>query len=749
MRLLLLLLLLLLLSIAIQPLTAQTVNGRVLNQNGEPLPGATITWLQTGKGTQTDAEGLFSLQAEGLTDKRFAASFVGFKPDTASAGGIFFYEIVLAPQYLDAVEVSARKPGIYISILQPIKTEVITQAELKKAACCDLAGCFETQGTVQPQTTNVLTNSRELRILGLSGVYNQLLVEGMPLIQGATYTYGISSIPGVMVDNIFVAKGANSVLQGFESISGQINVELKAPEKTDPLQINAYINTFGERHFNAAAAVPLGKNQKWHSLTALHVVQPAGKIDGDGDSFLDLPRLTRYAVFQKFTQGNAQETGWSTQTGFRYVAEDRTGGQTFFDPETDLGTTRAYGQTVRIRQPEWYAKTGYRFNERNRIAFSASAFHHDQESWFGITRYTAAQTNLYANLQYEYNWGKAHDLKAGLSYRYQNLNESILFTDNTLQRTFDGDYRRQDRIPGIFAENIFAFDRIKIIAGLRADKHPDFQPAITPRILFRYDMGEHTILRASAGRGWRMVNLFAENIGLLAGSRDVVFEENLLPERAWNAGFNLIHNLDKGILQGYLSADLYHTRFQNQFFPDYDTRPDLAIIRNFTGVSISNGVQAEAVLRFWETTEAKISYNFLDVYRIENGDKNVLPFNPAHKLLLAGSYEPKSRAWHFDANMHWYGAQRLPFTGNNPADFRAPEQSPAFALLNAQFTKVWSGLEVYIGVENVFNFRQLQPLLNWQNPFDRYFDTAFVWGPVRGREGYLGLRWRWKKQRSD
>lgn len=739
------LLLLILFAIAMRPLAAQTVNGRVLNSAGEPLSGATVVWLQTGQGVQTDAEGKFSLPAEGIADKRFMASFVGFKPDTATAGGIFFYEIVLAPLYLDAVEVSARKPGIYISILQPIKTEVITQAELKKAACCDLAGCFETQGTVQAQTTNVLTNSRELRILGLSGVYNQLLVEGMPLIQGATYTYGISSIPGVMVDNIFVAKGANSVLQGFESISGQINVELKAPEKTDPLQINAYINSFGEKHFNAAAAVPLGKNQKWHSLSALHIVQPAGKIDGDDDAFLDLPRLTRYAVFQKFTYGNAGEKGWNMQTGFRYVAEDRTGGQTFFDPKTDLGSTRAYGQTVRIRQPEAYAKTGYRFNERNRIAFSASAFQHDQESWFGITRYTAAQNNLYANLQYEYNWGKGHDLKAGLSYRYQDLNESILFTDNTLQRTFDGDYRRQDRIPGVFAENIFAFDRITLIAGLRADKHPDFEPAVTPRILFRYDMGERTILRASAGRGWRMVNLFAENIGLLAGSRDVIFEENLLPERAWNAGFNLIHNLDKGILQGYLSADLYHTRFQNQFFPDYDTRPDLAIIRNFTGVSISNSAQAEAALRFWETTEIKVSYNFLDVYRMENGDKNVLPFNPAHKLLLAGSYEPKSRAWHFDANVHWYGAQRLPFTGNNPADFRAPEQSPAFALLNAQFTKVWSAFEIYAGVENIFNFRQLRPLLNWQNPFDQYFDTAFVWGPVRGREGYLGLRWRWKK----
>lgn len=740
------LLLLILLALPFFNLGAQSTSGRVFDAEGAPLPGATVMWLQTGAGVQTDAGGNFQLSGEGLSDKRFIVSHVGFKPDTATAGGIFFYEIVLAPVLLEAVQVSARKPGVYISVLQPIKTEVITQAELKKAACCDLSGCFETQGTVHPQTTNVLTNSRELRILGLSGVYNQLLIEGLPLVQGATFTYGISNIPGALVDNIFVAKGANSVLQGFESISGQINVEFKNPEKSEPLFLNAYVNTFGERHFNAVAALPLGKAAKWHSLSSLHVVHPAGKFDRDDDDFLDLPLLTRYAFYQKFARGNAMEQGWHSQTGFRYVDERRIGGQTFFDPDTDTGGARAYGQTVRIRQPEVFTKTGYRIDERRRIALTSSAFYHDQESWFGITRYSVAQANFYANLQYEYQWGNAHDLKAGLSYRFLDLEENVFFTDNSLQRSFNGEYLRQDRIPGIFAENIFTFAKVKLIAGLRADKHQDFRLAFTPRLMLRYDADEHTILRASAGRGWRMVNLFAENIGLLAGSREIVFEEALLPERAWNMGLNITRNVNWGIAQGYFTVDFYHTRFQNQFFPDYDSSPELAIIRNFTGLSISNGLQAEAVIRFWETAELKASYNFLDVYRMENEEKNVLPFNPRHRLLVAGSYEPKSRAWHVDANMHWYGSQRLPFTGANPAGLQAPEQSPSFALLNAQFTKVWPALEVYIGCENIFDFRQLRPLINWQNPFDRYFDTAFVWGPVRGREVYAGVRVKFSRK---
>jgi len=725
-------------------LAGQTANGRVLDPEGRPLSGAHVAWLQTGEGVLSDEEGAFALKAEGLSDPRFVVSFVGFRSDTASAGAIFFYEIVMAPTQLAAVEVSARKPGIYISVLQAIKTEVITQTELKKAACCDLAGCFETQGTVQPQTTNAVTNSRELRILGLSGVYNQLLVEGLPLIQGATFTYGISNIPGALVDNIFVAKGANSVLQGFESISGQINVELKTPDKTDPLQLNAYINSFGERHLNVLASTPLGKDKKWRSLSAVHLVRPAGKIDRDEDLFLDLPLLGRFAFTQKILYGQAQETGWNLQAGMRYVDERRTGGQSFFDPDTDTGSTRAYGQTLRIRQPEAYAKAGYRIDQRRRIALSASAFHHDQESWFGVARYLARQNNLYTDAKYEFNWGKAHDLKAGISFRHLSLNENITFSDNALQRSFDGEYARKDNIPGIFAENIFVFERLQLITGIRADKHQDFPWAITPRAMLRLDLGTRNILRASAGRGWRMVNLFAENIGLLAGSRNIIFAETILPERAWNTGVNFTHNLPSGSVEGYFSADFYHTRFQNQFFPDYDAQPDQAIIRNFTGPSISNSAQAEAVLRFWKTTEIKASYNFLDVYRLEDGLKNELPFNARHKLLLAGSYEPQSRNWHFDTNLHWYGSQRLPDTRRYPDALRAPDRSPAFSVLNMQFTKVWPGLEVYVGLENVFDFRQLRPLLNWQKPFDPFFDTAFVWGPVRGREAYLGLRWSLK-----
>ena len=723
-----------------QLLSGQSARGRVLDSDANPLPGASVVWLESGKGVLTDESGSFMLENPPSKDLRFVVSHVGFLPDTASAAQMFFFEIILAYSQLDAVEVSAKKPGVYISMLQPIKTEVITQAELKKSACCDLAGCFETQGTVHPQTTNVLTNSRELRLLGLSGVYNQLLIEGLPMVQGATFTYGISSIPGALVDNIFVAKGANSVLQGFESISGQINVELKMASKAEPLLVNLYANSFGERHLNVVGARPLGRQKKWHTLGSLHIVQPATKIDRDKDNLLDLPRLRRYAWMQQFTYGDAIEQGWSTLAGYRILHERRIGGQTFFDPEQDIGSTRAYGQTVRIAQPEVFAKTAFRFNERSRLALNTSALFHDQESWFGITQYLSRQFSGYSNLQYERQWGENHDIKAGVSFRYQDLKEEIAFSDNFLQRTFDGTYRREDIIPGVFAENIFQWGKSSLILGLRADKHSQYPLAWTPRAMFRYDIDSKTILRASVGRGWRMVNVFAENINLLAGSREIRFDETPSPERAWNMGINMVRNIEWGTVRGYFTADFYHTRFQNQFFPDFDSDATLAIIRNFEGLSLSNGAQAEFSLRFNEWLEWKTSLIYLEVYRMEQDQKYELPFNPRGRLLVALSWTPKGGKWRIDSNCHGYGTQRLPFTGNNPTELQLPERSPVFATWNLQVTRNWKRFEAYAGLENVLDYRQERPILNWQNPFDQYFDTSFVWGPTRGREAYMGLR---------
>lgn len=718
---------------------SQLLKGRVVSSNRQPLQGASITWLGQKKGTVTDESGAFSLKLPREFPGTLLVSFTEYKTDTIGVTDTSFLEVVLEPKEpMRAVTVQAGKQSSFIAAF-PIKTEVLSTLELKKAACCDLAGCFETQTTVHPQTTNIITNSKELRILGLSGIYNQVLVDGFPQILGLTYTYGISSIPGSLVENIWVAKGANSVLQGFESISGQINVITREPGKTDPLLLNAYINSFGEKHVNAVLSS--GK-RKWSNLTAFHMVQPAARTDKDADAFLDLPLLTRYMLSSRWKNGEEAQWGWSTQFSVRYLSERRVGGQKHFRYATDKGTTNAYGQAVDIDQPEFWFKTSYRVNDIHRFAFYASGFHQSQDSWFGVTRYKARQYNGYANLQHELSYGTGSVLKAGASLRHLDLQETISFSGNTLNRTYAGVYAKKETIPGVFAENTLSFagGRLTWIAGIRADHHNLFGWEITPRTLLKFDATDKLVLRASAGKGWRTANIFSENTGMLVSSRDIIFAEALQPEKAVNMGVNITHKFRGAEWEGYYSVDFYRTSFQNQLFPDYDTDPAKAIIKNFTGASVSNGFQAEAGGTFYKRVSAKLGYVFLDVYQRAAAGKRILPFNPRHRLNGAVSYMPLSRKWQLDGNVHWYGRQRLPDTKNNPPAYRQPFESKPYGTVSIQFTYNLKRFELYTGAENIFNFRQRQPIISWQDPFGPYFDTQFTWGPTRGRELYLGIR---------
>jgi outer membrane receptor for ferrienterochelin and colicins len=724
------------------------VRGKVTDKNHQPVAGAAVYSMDSSVVALTDSSGQFSLQTDHAIS-RLVVWHRLYVRDTVEVSGQTYIELPLRElQVLTDVTVKAsgRGSSLFIST-QTMKTEVITSGELKKAACCDLAGCFETQGTVQPMTTNIITNSKELRILGLSGVYNQVLIDGMPLIQGLSYTYGISSIPGTLVENIYVAKGTTSVLQGYESMVGQINVIPKPADKGDRMLLNVYMNSFGESHYNVNYRMGKGKLS---NLLSAHMVQPAQKWDRDHDGFLDLPQLTRYMLYDKMKYGDENKKGFSSMLGLRYVWEQRSGGQLGFDPRKDVGSTTVYGQHIKYSQPEIYSKTGFRFDPSRKITLIASGFAQDQASWFGSVNYKAKQQNAYANLQYEQEWRNRHELKAGVSYRYMRLDERIAFSDTFLKRTYAGNYLKLEKIPGFFAENTFSWrgDIITLITGIRADHHNSFGWEVTPRAMLKYELTEKAVLRASAGTGWRTVNLFSENIGLMVSSRDIVFKDKLLPEKAVNWGLNVLQKFTRKHVEGFMTLDFYQTRFQRQFFPDYDTDPTKAFIGNFSGPSVSNGLQADLNAKFYKLLEAKVAYNFLDVYRITDGVKRELPFNARHKFLLSLSYLPKSKKWRVDMNAHWFGRQRLPDTEGNPEAFRQAGTSSAYTTFNIQLTKSWKQLELYGGCENLFDFRQLKPIVSWQNPFSPYFDTSFNWGPTRGREIYLGIRYKPFKNKS-
>ncbi len=722
-------------------LLAQSVQGRVLDSEGRVLEGANVYWLSTQKGTVADSKGFFEIAAPASFPAFLVAAFVGRKSDTLEISGFGPVVITLSEaELLREVTVRAAREGIIVSNISTVKTEQITQTELRKAACCDLAGCFETQSSVHPQTTNVLTNSKELRILGLSGVYNQVLLNGLPMIQGLTYTYGISSIPGSLVANIFVSKGANSVLQGFESISGQINVETKDPANADHWFLNAYLNSFGERHLNADLAFKKGK---WSNLTAFHAVRPARRIDRDLDGFLDLPLLNRTMVSNHTKFGKASAWGWSGEMGLRFLSEARTGGQKSFFPDKHKGSKQIYGQQIDLTQPEVWLKTAFRMHDNLRFALQAAAYGQVQEAFYGVARYDAVQRTAYANLQIEWNYG-SNELKAGTTYRYLSLNEEVSFTGDRLQRNYAGNYQRKESIPGLFVENTLRLpgDKLTWLAGARIDRHNSFGMVFTPRTLIKFDWTERTTLRANIGKGWRTVNLFSENIPLLASSRDIVFVEPLRPEKALNYGVNVTRKFGGETFSGYLSADYYRTVFQNQVFPDYDADPTRALIKNFEGGSVSNGAMLEASFNLQGRLEMKTGYTYLDVYHRIGENRKTLPFIPRNRLVSVLGYTPLQDKLRLDVNVHWYGRQRLPNTQSNPEPYRNTGYSPAYAVASAQATVRFPRLELYGGCENIFDFRQQQPITAWQDPFGPYFDTASVWGPTRGREWYIGVRLR-------
>ncbi len=724
---------------------AQTIKGKLFGEEAgsrEILPGGTVQWLGTGTPVVVNENGVFELNTKDVTDLRIVASFTGFKTDTVSAEGKTYVSITLKKeqQQLTGVVVQSNRSFVSNSVG---KMEVISRRELSKAACCDLAGCFGTQASVQAHTTNIVTNAQELRILGLSGVYNQLLVDGLPMLQGSNYTYSVSTYPGTVVENIYVSKGNTSVLQGYESISGQINLETRQPGHTDKLHLNAYINSFGEKHVNANISKPVGTGNKWHSMLALHMVQPAGRIDGNDDGFLDLPLLTRYMAFNKWKYRNEKDSGLSLQVGVRFVHEKRVGGQNAFSASRNKGSSNVYGQLVSYDQPEAYTKIMYRFSEKSALAFAGSASFHNQDSWFGITNYKAKQSAAYFNLQHELTWKNKHQLKYGASYRYQQLDEIIAFSAAAPGRTYAGDYETKLRVPGVFAENTFkwADDKVILIAGARADHHQKFGWYFTPRSMIKYAISNNHTFRASLGTGWRQVNLFSEQAMILTSSRDIVFAETLRPEKAFNWGVSHTYKFTTAKVAGTLSADFYSTVFSNQFFPDYDVDATKIIIQNFTGPSRSNGLQVESSVTLFQQLELRAAYNYLDVYQVKNGKNMVLPFNPKNRVMMAISYRTKNNKWQGDINGNWFDKMRLPDTYMNPQPYQRPSHSTAYVTLNAQATFRLKLLELYGGCENIFNYRQPNPIISADNPFGPYFDLSSVWGPTRGREFYLGVRY--------
>lgn len=705
----------------------------------EPLEGAVLKWIGTRKGTISEKDGKFSLESDKITDKRLVVIFVGYKTDTVAVGDKNFVEIDI--QNNASTKTIVVEGQINSSFIENNlnKTEVITSAELKKDACCDLSGCFGKNASVDVTVTDILTNTKELKVLGLEGSYTQVLVDNMPIMSGLVTKFGVTSIPGTLISRINISKGSNSVIQGYESISGIMNVMLKDYSTSEKVMMNGYLNSALEPQFNLNASAKL---KKWNTLFAFQTVQESRKVDDNNDGFLDVPLTKRYMFYNKWKLGSQEDSGrTNVLVGLKYLDERRTGGQKNFDYKTDLGSASVYGQTVNLHNGDAYARFSQVVNNESQIKVYLNGGFFNQTSYYGTTLYEGKQRNFNINALYEFPVFEHSYLRIGSSYKYENINEDISFLSAST-KTYSGNYEKNESVPGVYTEGTFDFDNLNLsfIGGLRVDFHNEHGTIPTERFLVRYQAGRNTTIRASFGTGFRTVNPFSEYPSFLGSGKDIKGVRNVQPEKTINYGIDVLQNFVLGGFSGNVNLDFYKTVFRNKVIAECDAMPYMYMFTNFSDAG-SNVFQVESSVNFLQQLDLKLAYKYIDLYYYKNGQRLEQPFNSKHRVLAGLTYTYPGNSWIINLTMQWFGKQSVPSTAKYPVQYQVPAESDSYAMMNIQFTKNFKIIEFYTGIENVLNYTQPNPIISADNPFGKNFETGYVWGPTRGRDFYVGIRY--------
>ncbi len=712
---------------------AQKVKGTVtakVDNKESPLFGAGVVWINTVKSVLTDEKGNFEISSEGIHDKRLVISYIGYSPDTVEV----HHQNRIKAQLLSSVllktaEVSYERSGTLIT-MNTIKTEKITTKELKKAACCNLGESFETNATVDVTYKDAITGSKELQVLGLSGAYIQLLTENAPLINGLGLTYGLNGIPGTQIDAISIVKGPGSVIYGPESMSGMINVDLKDPEKAEKIFINGFIDENFRKELNIDKGIKV--NDNLHALLSFHIDHADRKVDENKDTFLDMPLLTNVSLLNKWKYSNGK--GWMSQNSVKYLFEERMGGQSLFDFNRKDADLSAWGQKLRTDRMELYGRTGYvipaaRYKS---LGLQYAFVNHRQNGFYGLRIYEGEQ-NIY-NLRLIFNTeiGNNHSVNVGFSYKGEQVEEQF----DTLNLD------RSEQMPGVFVENTYKYrSRFTLITGVRAD-HLNERIYVTPRANIKYSISDKTDLRLSAGYGFKSVNILSENPAILVSAKEIIISEELEPEHALNYGANLTHEFQWAYRRGSIGIDVYRTEFLNKIRPDFDRDPLAVYFYNTKQNAYSTNFQIEGSYKIVKTVELKLAYKYLDVYTNVNGLKVQDPYIAKHRALGTVYFESFNQKWKFNWTTQWVGEKRLPRLHSYFPEEVNRLKSPSYVVFNAQLTRAFKKFEVYLGAENLFDFKQNDHLIGADDPYGPYFDASYLWGPMDGRKVYAGFRFK-------
>jgi outer membrane receptor for ferrienterochelin and colicins len=706
------------------------------------LPGVVVVWNKTPVATTSDANGNFSLPVSGETNQ-LVISAVGYANDTITVSDTskFLLLVLKSGINLNEVEVVYYTSGTETSYLNPVKMEVLNERSLMKAACCNLSESFETNPSIDVNFADAVSGTKQIQMLGLSGQYAQITKENMPYLRGLAGNYGLTFIPGTWIQSIQLSKGAGSVVNGYESFTGQINTELQNPEHSEKLSFNTYANENGRNEYNLNLSHRL--NPKFSVGLLSHVSFNPLVQDLNHDGFADIPTGRQYNFMNKYAYNSGK--GFEAQFGGGYLKDERTGGQFTQIIKNPNDSVPLYKIGINNQKWELYSKTGYVFKKKpgTSMGLQLSYLNHDQNNFYGNNTYHGLQKTFYANYIFQ-GLIKTSDnsYKVGASFMNDNVSETF----NTLN------YNRNEKVGGAFAEFAHNYkEKFNVVAGLRADYHNYYGLFFTPRLHLRYAFTPHSVLRFSAGRALRTANIFTDNAYLMASSRvwnvngtDANLPYGLKPEVGWNYGLNFTQKFKVNYRDAYITLDAYRTNFKNQVVIDVDNSPQKVLIYNLNGPSYSNTLQFEFNMEPRKRFFVKTAYRYVDTK--VNYQEGLLQkaMVSKHRAFINLSYETKNNHWQFDFTTQYNGPKRLPMTEANPTDYQRATMSPGYFNLLGQITYLTkinaADFNIYLGVENLLNYKQSNPIVASDMPYSRYFDASMVWGPIYGRMLYAGLR---------
>ncbi|MBA3664316.1 MAG: TonB-dependent receptor [Bacteroidetes bacterium] len=735
-----------LLAVVFPMLLKAQLNGRVIEISGTDttaMPGVSLSWKNTSLYTSTDSAGYFKIDAPPYKTK-LVVNYVGYATDSLQVkDNTKFLLIRLKPgNQLNEVEIVFEKQSTELSFLNPIKLETLTERSLMKAACCNLSESFETNPSVDVNFADAVSGAKQIQLLGLSGQYAQITKENMPYLRGLANSYGLSFIPGTWIHSIQLGKGAGSVINGYESFTGQINTELQKPEDSEKLSFNTYVNENGRNEYNLNMARRF--TPKFSGGILSHLSYNPLKEDRNKDGFLDIPTGQQQNVMAKMYYNSGKKFEW--QFGGGYLNDARNGGQDKSFLKSYNDSNALYHLNIGNKKWEVYSKTGFVFPKKpgTSMGLQLSYLEHDLSNVNSSNSYAGNQKTFYANYIFQgIIKTTKHTYRVGASF----LNDMVTESFNANK------FKRLEQVPGVFSEYAYSYKTsFNLVAGLRGDYHNLYGMFVTPRLHMRFGWNENkTVFRISGGKALRTSSIFSDNMQLLASSRqwnitgtEAGLPYGLKPEKAWNFGFNFTQKFLINYRDAYVTLDVYRTEFTSQVIVDLDKNTQEVNIYNLNGRSYSNTAQIEFNWEIRKRLFVKTAYRFVDNRQTYTNKLLEKPFISRHRAFINVEYTTKSKKWMFDATCQYNGQKRIPSTENNPQEYQLRTYSPEFYNVLSQITYLTklnkADFNIYLGVENALNFKQANPIVSANDPFGKYFDASMVWGPIYGRMLYAGLR---------